>query len=527
MSFEFFLILIIILLIRLKFVNLYSNDDWVYHWYIKKNKKKINYSTNESFLNGIHSKPVLHSYIISFFPESKWKIVGIFLNFIFDFLTMAIMILLLKSFFFNSDSSKYIELSLLIFFSSPNLNPAIGRIQTCSARTFGLFIFSAFVYCSYFLQINDVLNLIILCFISTLAIMSSLFAAQAIFFFSIIFSILISNPLIFLSVIFSYILPFFFNFKAKENILYSFHQKIWYFNSMNQNTSAHSINLFSGFLIFFNLRSLLNINKNFIISIMHQIFKNNSLFVFIIYNLPLILFFYFFYFLDNNNLIIMDDYFLILFYITLSMIICFFITSIKYFRFLGQPQRYMEYALPFYSILVCWFFISINQIELIYILILLNIIFSIAIYLIFIKRSNQKKELQNSREFNSIIKWLNKNALNKNILINPVKLAYLFSYQQLLNRLDKKIYFYFRNIIRKNEYGFKYYFEDCSYEFGPEFEGFIQKNGKYLKKKYKLDYIILEKIYLKFISNKSLRNNFSEIKNKKFLETKNFIIYKT
>ena len=181
----------------------------------------------------------------------------------------------------------------------------------------------------------------------------------------------------------------------------------------------------------------------------------------------------------------------------------------------------------FYSILVCWFFISINQIELIYILILLNIIFSIAIYLIFIKRSNQKKELQNSREFNSIIKWLNKNALNKNILINPVKLAYLFSYQQLLNRLDKKIYFYFRNIIRKNEYGFKYYFEDCSYEFGPEFEGFIQKNGKYLKKKYKLDYIILEKIYLKFISNKSLRNNFSEIKNKKFLETKNFIIYKT
>ena len=116
---------------------------------------------------------------------------------------MAIMILLLKSFFFISDSSKYIELSLLIFFSSPNLNPAIGRIQTTSPRTFGLFIFSAFVYCSYYLQINDVLNLIILCFISTLAIMSSLFAAQAIFFFSIIFSILISDPLIFLSVIFS------------------------------------------------------------------------------------------------------------------------------------------------------------------------------------------------------------------------------------------------------------------------------------------------------------------------------------
>ena len=523
MSFEFFLILIIILLIRLKFINLYSNDDWVYHWYIKKNKKKINYSINETFLNGIHSKPVLHSFIISFFPESKWRIIGILLNFVFDFLTMVIMIFLLKSFFFNSDSSKYIELSLLIFFSSPNLNPAIGRIQTPSPRTFGLFIFSAFVYCSYYLQISDGLNFLILCFISILAIMSSLFAAQAIFFFSIIFSILISDPLIFLSVIFSYILPFFFNFKAKENILYSFHQKIWYFNSMHQNTSAHYINLFSGFLILFNLRSLLNINKNFIISIMHQIFKNNSLFVFIIYNLPLVLFFYFF----NNNSINMDDNFLILFYITLSMIICFFITSIKYFRFLGQPQRYMEYALPFYSILVCWFFISINEIELIYILILLNIIFSITIYFIFVKRGNQKKELQNTTEFNSIIKWLNKNALNKNILINPVKLAYLFSYQQLINRLDKKIYFYFRNIIRKNEYGFKYYFEDCSYGFGPEFEGFIQKNSKYLKKKYKIDYIILEKIHLKFISKKSLRDNFSEIKDKKFLETKNFIIYKT
>ena len=199
------------------------------------------------------------------------------------------MILLLKSFFFNSDSSKYIELSLLIFFSSPNLNPALGRIQTTSPRTFGLFIFSAFVYCSYYLQINDVLNLMILCFISILAIMSSLFAAQAIFFFSIIFSILISDPLIFLSVIFSYILPFFFNFKAKENILYSFHQKIWYFNSMHQNTSAHYINLFSGFLILFNLRSLININKSFIIAIFHQIFKNNLLFVFLIYNLPLVL----------------------------------------------------------------------------------------------------------------------------------------------------------------------------------------------------------------------------------------------
>ena len=524
MSFEFFIILIIVLLIRLKFINLYSNDDWVYNWYIKKNKKKINYNTSESFLKGIHSKPVLYSFAISFFPESKWKIVGIFLNFIFDFLTMAIMILLLKSFFFNSDSSKYIELSLLIFFSSPNLNPALGRIQTTSPRTFGLFIFSAFVYCSYYLQINDVLNLIILCFISTLAIMSSLFAAQAIFFFSIIFSILISDPLIFLSVIFSYILPFFFDFKAKENILYSIQMKIWYFNSMHQNTSAHYINLFSGFLILFNLRSLLNINKSFIIAIFNQIFKNNLLFVFLIYNLPLVLFFYFF---INNNLIIMDDNFLILFNITLSMIICFFITSIKYFRFLGEPQRYMEYALPFYSILVCWFFISINQIELIYILILLNIIFSIVIYFIFVKHGIQKKELQSSSEFNSIIKWLNKNAHNKNILINPVKLAYLFSYQQLINRLDKKIYFYFRNIIRKNEYGFKYYFEDCSYGFGPEFEGFIQKNSKYLKKKYKIDYIILEKIHLKFISKKSLRDNFSEIKDKKFLETKNFIIYKT
>ena len=163
MSFEFFFILIIILLIRLKFIDLYWNDGWVYDWYIKKNKKKINYSTSESFLNGIHSKPVLYSFVISFFPENKWKIIGILLNFIFDFLTMAIMILLLKSFFFISDSSKYIELSLLIFFSSPNLNPAIGRIQTTSPRTFGLFIFSAFVYCSYYLQINDVLNLIVLC----------------------------------------------------------------------------------------------------------------------------------------------------------------------------------------------------------------------------------------------------------------------------------------------------------------------------------------------------------------------------
>ncbi len=374
---------------------------------------------------------------------------------------------------------------------------------------------------------SDGLNFIILCLISILAIMSSLFAAQAIFFFSIIFSILISDPFIFFSVIFSYILPFFFNFKAKENILYSFHQKIWYFNSMHQNTSAHSINLFSGLLFLLNFKSLLNINKNFIISIMHQIFKNNSLFVFIIYNLPLVLFFYFFYFFNNSNLIIMDDNLLILFNITLSMIICFFITSIKYFKFLGQPQRYMEYALPFYSILVCWFFISINQIELIYILILLNIFFSIVIFFIFVKRGNQKNERQKNREFNSIIKWLNKNAINKNILTNPVKLAYLFSYQQLIYRLNKNIYFYFRNIIRKNEYGFKYYFEDCSYSFGPEFEGFIQKKGKYLKKKYNIDYIILEKIYLKFISNKSFMENFSEIKKNKIIETKNFIIYKT
>ena len=67
---------------------------------------------------------------------------------------------------------------------------------------------------------------------------------------------------------------------------------------MHQNTSVHSINLFSGFLILFNLRSLLNINKNFIISIMHQIFKNNSLFVFIIYNLTLVLFLFFY----NNSI---------------------------------------------------------------------------------------------------------------------------------------------------------------------------------------------------------------------------------
>ena len=209
------------------------------------------------------------------------------------------------------------------------------------------------------------------------------------------------------------------------------------------------------------------------------------------------------------------------------MVICFLFTSLELFKFLGQPQRYMEYSLPFYSILISWFFIHLNRIDILYFIILFNIILSLMIFFIFIYKKKNQVDLQKTKEFKSIVGWLNKNAINKNILINPVKLSYLFSYQQLYKTLDNNIKFYFRNILRKHEYGFQYYHEDCSCDFGSEFEGFIQKDAKYLKKKYNINYILLDKNYLNFLSSKSVMKNFNIAKKKILFTSKNFIIYKT
>ena len=85
--------------------------------------------------------------------------------------------------------------------------------------------------------------------------MVSMFCSQVLF-FQVYFVSFLDFFYPFLSFILSYVIPFFVNIKAKENIMFSLNLKIWYLKVLNI-TSANNINFFSGIFKIFKFETSL------------------------------------------------------------------------------------------------------------------------------------------------------------------------------------------------------------------------------------------------------------------------------
>ena len=243
--------------------------------------------------------------------------------------------------YFNFNDIEVFQLNLAWALFPFNYIGWNAKNKGISARQFGLSIGRVFlVFLFIYINESSVLNLSILILIYIITTLSSQFSFQFINFFIIIISILYLNVFIFLIIPISLCILFVYDFD--------------YFNKYFTGQFYHKFNVYKYVSNFGILKNRKGIYKDFCFDFWKKLFnekittslnyiRHNPV-VEVAYGFPLI----FIIFYNYNYLSL--NYNLELRFILIGFAI-FFLTSFSFSRFLGEPQRYVEFLIPFISFL--------------------------------------------------------------------------------------------------------------------------------------------------------------------------------
>lgn len=486
MIFEIFIILSFSFTLRFIFTLSTTSDNYWHLWQIKQIKKNGlgNHKVFNAIIPGYQAYPNFPHYLISKFPESKQIPAAYILNILYDCLSVIIFYFIV--YFFQNKTAIFIEANanlpflLTIFFSTtPIFFPVTARLKSIGARTFGgLLSLIYFVILGAGINYELWLYAYPLCIIiGILIIMSSQFAMQVIILFSITLSIFYTsiNPflIVLLSIIIGSLIP-------KTGIwefwkYFKINHYLRYIKIAQKGTSASNRNRLKDFvylpiMLFKNRGQFLNI-----------VFKKNT-FIILMYSVPQLMIFT--YILLNNFQVVdtilgnrLTEY---LFYILLSSVIVFLLTSLKPLLFLGQAERYLEYSVWSITLLLYYLFqFSGFDLYNLQILICLNISILLILF-IFTQLTNYKKSLKGEEDsaLIDLIDFLDTKDGSK-VLSVPIKLS--FGLAALSN--NKDIYFYYKITANKID-GFKRSTED------EVWVNFIKPDFEYFVKEYSIDLFV-------------------------------------
>lgn len=333
--------------------------------------------------------PWMMHFFISFFPRKFDMFFERFFNPFLD--SLFTLFLYMITFYITESNSQSLIIAILYLFTPAMFTTlSIGpRIKSFTPRLFGeivgsmMFIFEYL----YFMNDNNIYLLFAIIF-SGLAYLSSKFSVQAIVFISI-FLFLFTYDMEYLVVLVGGFILSMILSKGKylQVLKQQFEHLKWYFiRNIHGKMSVSSRNSFKVLVEYFK-------NKKYKRIISTLLFENT--FVIILTRFPLVyLALYFIY--DGyiiNGILELTDYFII------SSFVIFFISSLKWFLFIGEAERYINYMVFFILLKVTLFFE-----ENIFYLVTF-IIYGIILYILdFILLS--KKTNKNSID-DELIKWLN------------------------------------------------------------------------------------------------------------------------
>ena len=245
-----------------------------------------------------------------------------------------------------------------------------------SVRNFGILLVHLFLYMIfYYVKVGDIIYLFGAITTSFVILISSIFAFQYILLFSLIFGVLFTSNEIFCI---PFVVCAFFGFinpkLSKSYFIGQFNHKWNYYRYLRE-------------IYLFNRRK--SIFGDFIYGFFKKMISKESTLVeklYYIYSNPIIEFIYGFPFLWliyvlNKDLLFSQS---ILNQILVVTLFIFFIICFRPLRFLGEPQRYLEFITPFISIL----FISETTITIQIIALSLAVFFIVATRLVFKKFSH-------------------------------------------------------------------------------------------------------------------------------------------
>jgi len=342
----------------------YSYYPILYHWILAKYFYKAAITNPNSI-----SKAIDLLKLISF---------NLFLNYIGDYKLYDLILLNLSYLFFPF-----------------NFSPWNAKNKGLSARNFGILLVNIYLYLSViYLNEKNLIYFLLIIISSFLVLKSSMMGFQFICLTTPVFSIISNNLILIVIPFITIFLNFLFYYKSAKNHLIGLYN--YYYNYKNYLSKIfifkERINIYGDFLNGFYFKfKISGLTKPFFA----YVYKNPIVEMLIGFPLLIIII----------NKIIYGNTYLSL-YIASSIFI-FFVITLNPLRFLGEPQRYLEFVVPFISILA----ISSDKKLLFFVLILSLIL------ILFLKILTLKKDLYHE-DFLKLNQFLNKNFDENCIMIS-------------------------------------------------------------------------------------------------------------
>ena len=383
-------------LVRIFFPKLIDFDTYFHLFlidYIRKNGIS-NLIETERFIKpfGLNYPWMVH-FIFSLFPKKWDSFLEKFFNPILD--SLFVVVLYIFIYYVTGLNEKALYGSLLYIFT-PATFSILGtgpRIKSFTPRLFGEIVGSLTLIFEYlYLEMGSFIFLFIAIFFASLVFLASKFSLQALVFINV-FIILFTQDLYLLSVIIGgFVLAIIYSKGKYLDILKQqlIHLKWYFIQNLKWKMAVSNRNSIK---VFINLLKEKNIK-----GIISYLLFENSFFI-LIYKIPIVLFVLFY--LDFDSIL---DIFIV------SGLIIFIISSLKWFLFIGEAERYINYILPFIVLKAVLIF---NFETLIY-FIIYGFIYYLLDIVVLKKITYKKGDLDND----VLINWLNQQ--NKKLRISTI-----------------------------------------------------------------------------------------------------------
>lgn len=327
---------------------------------IKKNKHRFIKKQPNLLGKKYFSYPQLFHWCLSFLSiktiNKHSRKFGIFLNQI-NLLVFVLFLFFIKDYLRLTWYSDFelIFISGLVFILTPfNFVPWNPKNRGISARILGVLLGNIHLYflVAYFIS-QDYYLLVFLVLIDCVIILSSTFTYQYILFSGILFGVILADPLLVLIPFLAYGLFFLLAPRVALNYFHGQigHKRIYY----KYLASIYILN--KRYSVWRDL--VYDIWKNFLYEkkkarAVHYLISNPVIQIILAFPFFLVLLFFLFTSFDGFPL---TNRLHMIFAIIIGVnLMIFLLTSFRWSRFLGEPERYFEYSIPFLSILALYLY---------------------------------------------------------------------------------------------------------------------------------------------------------------------------
>jgi len=437
---------LILNIIQIRLLSL-GSDHFGYLGYIlciKKNKNRFIKSLDAFVEHKNCSQPQLYQWILSFFSKSFLVKYYQYINLVISNFSLFSFFIFLKLIFpklnLDIDFFYFFLISSLIFILTPfSFASWNAKNVGLSARGLALLFVQLYLYFITLFCLYDKPWLLCGVFLfSFLILITGQFAFQFVLITMVFYSLFL-NSYIYVIIPFSSLLVFYLLMPgvAKAFFIGQWNfKKLYYSYFAERYILMHRYSIWRDFIWDF-WKGLI---ENKLKSSLKYIYRNP--FVSILIGFPFLTFLMIIILFDSHyrDLIFSDNFFFVSIHI-FTAFFAFFLTSFRKTRFLGEPDRYMEFAIPFISIFSVYLFIDYNMISVCLTIFCVLMLFNEIVIISLLTKKNSEYIISQSKELLKCIEQHQSIVENNRIFSNNTTFLKYFmgtDYQVLMPLYDSE-----------------------------------------------------------------------------------------